>query len=57
MIKQRPRFYREVFQEGRQEGQQQLIARLRQRSFSVNEVAELLALSQKEITELWENNQ
>ena len=62
------RFYREVFQEGRQEGRQeghqegrqeerqQLIARLRQRGFSVNEVAEMLALSGEEVTKLWGNN-
>jgi predicted transposase/invertase (TIGR01784 family) len=54
------RFYREVFQEGRQEGRQeerqQLIARLQQRGFSVNEVAEMLALSREEVTQLWGNN-
>ncbi|MEB3311598.1 MAG: hypothetical protein VKJ02_15335 [Snowella sp.] len=58
------RFYREVFQEGRQEGhqegcqeeRQQLIRRLQQRGFSVDEVAEMLALSGEEVTELWGNN-
>jgi predicted transposase/invertase (TIGR01784 family) len=58
------RFYRDVFQEGLQEGRQegrqeerqQIIARLRQRGFAVNEVAEMLALSGEEVTKLWGNN-
>ena len=58
------RFYRDVFQEGLQEGRQegrqeerqQIIARLRQRGFAVNEVAEMLALSREEVTKLWGNN-
>ncbi len=62
------RFYREVFQEGRQEGwqegrqegrqeeRQQLIVRLQQRGFSINEVAEMLALSREEVTQFWVNH-
>ena len=56
------RFYREVFQEGLEEGRQeglresrrQLIVRLRQRGFSQQEVMEMLGLSLEQVTELWD---
>lgn len=52
------RFYREVFQEGLEEGlresRQKLIVRLRQRGFSQQEVMEMLELSLEQVTELWD---
>jgi predicted transposase/invertase (TIGR01784 family) len=48
------RFYREVFQEGLEEGRRQLIVRLRQRGFSQQEVMEMLDLSLEQVTELWD---
>ena len=52
------RFYREVFQEGLEEGRleerRQLIVRLRQRGFSQQEVMEMLELSLEQVTELWD---
>ena len=51
------RFYREVFQEGRQEGQQetlrQMVPRLRKRGFSLQEVADLLGVAIAEVEGLW----
>ncbi len=48
------RFYREVFQEGLDEGRRQLIVRSRQRGFSQQEVMEMLELSLEQVTELWD---